>query len=295
MRVTDSLRVDSLQKNISSGLDNLNTIQMQLATGKRLNSMSDDPTGGSQALFMRAALVDNAQYQRNSDQAKTFLGASDSALSSANNLMQQARQIAVQGANGTQTPDSLSSLASQVDGIIRQMTQVANSDVHGKYLFGGTKTRTEPFAAATTAAGDPTPAYTGNTGAVTATLGKNNSMTLNTSGSDTFGNSFAALQNLRTHLLSGDQTAVSNDITSVDAGLTTVNSARATVGAKMNEVTSTTQRLTRAQGDYQDAVSNVEDVDLATAYVQLQSAQNVYQASLATTARAFQYSLTNYL
>lgn len=295
MRVTDSQRTESLQRNISTGLDSLNTIQQQIATGKRLNSMSDDPTGGSQALFMRAALVDNAQYQRNSDEAKTFLGSSDSALSSANDLMQQARQIALQGANGTQTPDSLSSLASQVDGIIRQMTQVANSDVHGKYLFSGTQTRTSPFADATPADGDPTPTYMGDTGAVTATLGKNNSMTLNTSGSDTFGNSFAALQSLRTHLLSGDQTAVSNDITSVDAGLTTLNSTRATVGAKMNEVDSTKQRLTRAQGDYQDAVSNVEDVDLATAYVQLQSAQNVYQASLVTTAKAFEHSLTDYL
>ncbi|MDQ2686656.1 MAG: flagellar biosynthesis protein FlgL, partial [Armatimonadota bacterium] len=73
------------------------------------------------------------------------------------------------------------------------------------------------------------------------------------------------------------------------------NSTRATVGAKMNEVDSTKQRLTRAQGDYQNAVSNVEDVDLATAYVQLQSAQNVYQASLVTTSKAFQHSLSDYL
>ena len=295
MRVTDSLRVDGLQKNISAGLENLNTIQQQIATGKRINSLSDDPTGGSQALFMRAALVDNAQYQRNADEAKTFLGAGDSALGSANDLMQQARQIAVEGANGTETSASLSSLADQVDGIIRQMTQVANTDVHGKYLFGGTKTSTAPFADATPADGDPTPTYTGDTGAVTATLGKNNSMTLNTSGSATFGDSLTALQSLRTHLLSGDQTAVSNDITGVDAGLSTLNSVRATVGAKMNEVDSTKQRLTRAQGDYQDAVSNVEDVDLASAYVQLQSAQNVYQASLVTTSKAFAHSLSDYL
>lgn len=295
MRITDSLRMDGLQRNVETGLENLNTIQRQIATGKRLNSLSDDPTGGSQALFVRAALGDNAQYQSNADQAKAFLGASDSALGSANELMQQARQIAVQGANGTQTPESLTSLADRVEGIIRQMTQIANSDVHGKYLFGGTKTNAAPFADATPADGDPTPSYTGNTGAVTATLGKGDSMTLNTTGSATFGGSFSVLQGLRAHLLAGDQTAVSNDITGVDAGLSTLNSTRATVGAKINEVDSTKQRLSRAQGDYETAVSNVEDVDLATAYVQLQSAQNVYQASLVTTSKAFQHSLSDYL
>ena len=39
----------------------------------------------------------------------------------------------------------------------------------------------------------------------------------------------------------------------------------------------------------------IEDVDLATAYVQLQSATNIYQASLSTTAKAFQYSLADFL
>jgi len=295
MRVTDSLRMDGLQRNVETGLENLNAVQRQIATGKKLNALSDDPTGGSQALFVRAALVDNAQHQRNADEAKSFLGASDSALGSANELMQQARQIAVQGANGTQTPESLASLAERVDGVIRQMTQVVNSDIHGKYLFGGTKTRTEPFAGAAPADGDPTPAYTGDAGAVTATLGRNDSMPLNTPGDAAFGGSFAALQSLRTHLRAGDQGGVSNDITGVDAGLNTLNSLRATFGAKINEVDSTKQRLTRAQGDYEEAVSNVEDVDLAKAYVQLQSAQNVYQASLVTTARAFQHSLSDYL
>ncbi len=294
MRITDSLVTSSLLNNIESGLSNYNTIQQQISTGKQLNTMSDDPTGGSQSLVLHADLVDNAQYQTNADSATAFLSASDSALSSATTVMNSANQIAVQGANGTENAEDLKSLSAQVDGLIKQLTDLGNSDLHGKYLFGGTQTQTPPFAAPATGA-DPTPTYVGDAGTVTATVGKNESLGLNVTGSATLGSAFSALQDLRKDLNSGDQTAISADIDKVTSSITTISSQRATLGSKTNEVADIKQRLTRAQGDYQDSISNIEDVDLAQAYVKLQSAQNVYQAALSTTAQSFKLSLTNYL
>jgi len=287
MRITDSLRYGGLQTNIETSLENLNTVQSQISTGKKLTTFSDDPAGASQSVSLRSALIDNTQYQRDADQARAFLSAGDSALSSATSLIQSARQIAVQGANSDQTPQSLAALSSQVDGIVSQLTQIANSDLHGKYLFGGTSTKTAPY--------DATQTYQGNTNAVSATLGPNYSLTLNTPGSVAFGPAFTALQSLKADLTAGNVTAISADIAQTDTALSAISTARATTGAKLNEVTAVTQRLTRSQTEYSDAVSKIEDVDLATAYVQLQSAQNVYQASLSTTAKAFQYSLADFL
>jgi len=294
MRVTDSLRVGNLQRNIAAGLSNLNTVQNQIATGKRVNTVSDDPTGASQALALRATLVDNAQYQTNADAAHSFLSASDGALGSATDALQQARTIAVQGASGTQTPETMQALAAQVSGLIRQLTQDANADIHGKYLFAGTLTQSPPFQAPATGT-DPTPVYVGNSGTVSAILGKNNVLPLSTPGNQAFGSAFKALQDLQNNLASGSQAAVSTSIGAVDAQVTAVSSVRANVGAKLNDVTLLKQNLTRAQGEYQASDDNIESVDLAQAYVQLQSAQNVYQASLVTTSKAFQYSLASYL
>ncbi len=294
MRVTDSLRVGNLKRNIEAGLNNLNTVQNQIATGKRVNTVSDNPTGASQALALRATLVDNAQYQTNADAASSFLNASDGALGNATDALQQARTIAVQGASGTQTPETMQALGAQVSGLIRQLTQDANSDIHGKYLFGGTLTQSPPFQAPATGA-DPTPAYVGNNGAINAIVGKNNTLQLNTPGNQAFSGAFKALQDLQTNLNSGNQAAISASIGAVDAQVTAVSAVRANVGAKINDVTLLKQNLTRAQGEYQASDDNIESVDLAQAYVQLQSAQNVYQASLVTTSKAFQYSLASYL
>lgn len=294
MRVTDSLRTENILNNIEAGLSNYNTVQQQISTGKKLNQMSDDPIGGAQSLALRASLVDNGQYQTNADAATSFLSASDNALTSANNLLQSATQIAIQGANGTQNPQDLQALGEQVDSIIRQMTQIANTDLHGKYLFGGTQTQKPPFVAPTPG-GDPTPTYVGDSGSVTATLGTNNSMGISSPGSAVFGNAFTALQSLRTDLNAGTQTAISADIDKVSASLTTLTSEHASVGARMNEVADTKQRLARSATDYQTAISNIEDTDLAQAYVQLQSTQNVYQAALVSTSKSFQLSLSNYI
>ncbi len=295
MRVTDSLRLDSLQANVQSSLTNLTQIQNEIATGKQLTALSDNPAGGAQALALNQALVDNAQYQTNADSAKAYLSASDSALSSASDLLVQAGQLATQGANGTENAADMASLTTQVDAIIRQMTQTANADLHGKYLFSGTQTHTAPFSSSAGTGSDPTPTYNGNAGSVTAALGKTDTMTLNQSGTATFGGAFTALQSLRNHLAAGNSAAVSGDIAALNAGRDTLSASRASLGAKMNETDAVKLRLSRAQTDYQTALSNITDVDLAQAYVQLQGAQNVYQASLATTSKAFQYSLADFL
>jgi flagellar hook-associated protein 3 FlgL len=293
MRITNSLEFGNLQQNIETSLENLNTVQEQISTGKKLTKFADDPAGASQSLSLRSALADNTQYQRDADSAKSYLSAADSALSSVNTIIQSARQIAVQGANSSQSPDSLTALSRQVDGIIQQVTQLANTDLHGTYLFGGTQTKTPPYDAAQN--------YQGNAQPLSAGIGPGYSIQTSTVGSDVFGPAFAALQSLKQHLsdaatgTAGALDGISSDITKVDSGLTAINAAQAIIGAKSDEVNTVKQQLTRAQTGYESSISNIEDVDLASAYVQLQSAQNVYQASLATTAKAAQYSLTDYL
>lgn len=287
MRITNSLQYQNLSSNIESSLETLNTVQSQISSGKKLQTFSDDAAGASQALTLRSALGDNTQYQRDASAATSFLTASEGALSSATSVLQSARQIAVAGANSTQTPDSLAALGDQIDGAIQQLTQAANTQSGGRYLFGGTKTTTPPY--------DATQTYQGNSGAINSTLGPNASVQINTDSAAAFGPAFTALQSLKTHLAAGDATAVSGDIGAVDTALSALNTASATAGAKANQATAATQQLTRAQSDYQTSISNIEDVDLAQAYVQLQSATNVYQASLSTTAKAFQYSLADFL
>lgn len=287
MRITTSLQYQNLSSNIETSLETLNTVQSQISSGKKLQTFSDDPAGASQSLALRSSLGDNAQYQRDATAATQFLTATEGALSNATGVLQSARQLAVAGANSTQTPDTLTALGDQVDGAIQQLTQIANTQAGGRYLFGGTKTTTPPY--------DATQTYQGNTQAISSAIGPNTSIQINTPGSSAFGPAFTALQNLKTHLAAGDSPAISGDIGTVDTALSALNAASATAGVRANQATTATQQLSRAQGEYESSISDIENVNLAEAYVQFQSATNIYQASLSTTAKAFQYSLADYL
>ncbi len=287
MRITNSLQYQNQTHNIESSLENLSTVQSQISSGKKLQSFADDPAGAAQSLALRSALSDNSQYSRDALSATSFLTATQSALSSASSAVQSARQIAVAGANSTQTPDSLAALGTQVDNILQQLTQTANNQAGGRYLFGGTATTTAPFDAAQT--------YIGNAQALTSTIGPGHTLQINTVGSAVFGPAFTALKALKADLASGNAVAVSGDIGKVDTALSALNTASASAGSRANQAATATQNLTRAQGEYESNLSGIEDVDLAQAYVQLQSATNVYQASLSTTAKAYQYSLADFL
>ena len=291
MHITDNLRAQGLQQNVQTSLNTLNTVQQEISSGKQLSSPSDDPAGTSQDLAIRQSLLDNSQYENDATAAGDVLSVSDSALSDTNSLLTSVRQIAVEGANGgTQTQDTLNSLASQVDGAIQQLTNIANTNLHGKYIFGGAQTQTTPYT------GNP-PAYQGDEGALVANLGPGQTLNLNSPGSNQslFGNTFTALQTLKTDLLAGNSTAVSNDIAAIDARITATSAAQATVGDKTNQVTAVKQNLQRLDIQFQGEQSDIENVDLASAYVQLQSAQNVYQASLVAVSNGYKYSLADYL
>ncbi|MCW3061556.1 MAG: flagellar hook-associated protein 3 FlgL [Capsulimonas sp.] len=294
MRVTNSLISATLASNVETSLNSLNAVSTEISTGKKLNNPSDDPAGAAYSMSLRASLVDNSQYQANANQAKTFLNASDSTLADVADAIRTARQIASSGANSTQTPDSLNALSLQIDGIISSVIQSANADVHGKYLFSGSQTKTAPYID-DAVAHSTGPAYQGNTGSVTATVGKSNNLTISTPGSTIFDGLFSTLKDLKANLASGDINAMSGDLGKLDTNLSTVSSVRANIGAQVNTMTSVTQNLSRAESSYKDAIANVEEVDLAQAYVQLQSAQNVYQASLVAVAKGYAHTLADYL
>lgn len=120
--------------------------QLQVATGKRILSPSDDPAGASRALDLTHASAANDQYQRNIDAADARLGNEDQTLSSVTDVLQRVRTLALEGANGTLSDGDRKNLATEVRQRLAQLVQLANTkDANGEYIFAGNATRTQPF------------------------------------------------------------------------------------------------------------------------------------------------------
>jgi flagellar hook-associated protein 3 FlgL len=243
-------------------------------------------------MSLRALLVNINQYQTNNSSAQSYLQYTDSQLNSVDTLMQQARTIAVAAANGgTETTEQQATYAQQIQAIISQVTNVANTQYNGKYIFSGQQTATAPYTA-----GDATYTYHGDENSLTATVGQNSSVQVNTPGDQIFQPQFTALQQLSTDITAGNFSAISNtDLGAIDAGLTTVNNTRSVIGTNIDMLQANATTLTSTQQNYQTSLAGVEDANIATVFTQLQLAQNVYQASLVATSKAVQYSLAQYI
>jgi flagellar hook-associated protein 3 FlgL len=99
------------------------------------------------ALDIDRALAESAQFSRNSDAATNRLSYEEQTLSDITTLLQNVRDVTVQGANATVDAGSRNALAQQIQSRLDDLMAIANrKDANGEYLFSGYKTLTQPFS-----------------------------------------------------------------------------------------------------------------------------------------------------
>ena len=96
-----------------------------------------------QRLFER-----KAQIKTNLQTNQSYLSATDSALSSVSDLLNEARGLAPSASGSTITDDQRATAAQQIDSILQQLVNTANEQFNGRYLFAGSKTGVQPFSLA---------------------------------------------------------------------------------------------------------------------------------------------------
>jgi flagellar hook-associated protein 3 FlgL len=146
LRVTLQTMVNQAIDNTQAETDRLGQLQEQMATGSRLLVASDNPVDMATLLASQAQDQRYTTYLGNIQDSTTLLNSQVSALRQAGDVLSQARQIAVQASSSVNDPSSLETLAEQVDGLINQLLDAANTTANGKYLFSGTATGTAPYA-----------------------------------------------------------------------------------------------------------------------------------------------------
>lgn len=121
----------------------------QLVSGNRIQKPSDNPAGSARLMELHKQLKANEQYSRNITLAYGRQGLEETALASAGDVLQQARELAIRANNGAFTSENRQSIAAEVGHLRQQLMDVANArDADGAYLFAGYKELSEPFSTA---------------------------------------------------------------------------------------------------------------------------------------------------
>lgn len=304
MRVTNKMLSMTVLNNLGTNLNRLQRFQDQMSSGQIISRPSDDPVIGARVLTLNSVIRQHEQYDRNTDDALSWLETSEKALGSLTDVLQRIRELTISGANGALSPTDREAIAKEVGQLAGNAMQIANTSFANRYIFAGTKTIEAPFAEVPPGSGTIT--YSGNTGKLEWEISQGITITVNFDGGEAFNPAipgiagdpsiFSLLKEINNNLMSGNTSQLSGpNLGQLDKVIDHVLNLRASAGARSNRLEMAQDRFAGETINYKALKSKLNDVDLARLVTEFKMQENVYQAALSTSARIIQPSLVDFL
>ena len=146
MRISDAQRFNQAVGSILRLQENTARLQFQIATGKKVNSPSDDPVAAGQVLLIHERVAAATQFTRNADFAELHLSQQEGAIGTANEAMQRIRELTIRGKTTTLTAADRRSVAIEMRQRLDELISLGNSrNSAGESIFAGSRVGVRTF------------------------------------------------------------------------------------------------------------------------------------------------------
>lgn len=321
MRITNSMMLNSMMRNMSKNLNRMSKTEMMVATGKKFSLPSDDPIGVSRSLRLNTDISNMEQYKRNTEDALSWMETTETAINSLVSVFQRARELTVQAASDTNAPEERKTIALEIEQLKNQIVSIGNTTYAGSYIFTGFKTNMPlmnadgSYLIQTNPPSAPIPILTSGE-SLEFNVGISDRMAVNILPQKLFGVGTAidAPINASAPITGGNQsqlisvfnqlisdlngdvtTGISDGLARIDAHFSNINAVRSEIGVKTNRLDLTLNRIGSDTINLKSLLSKNEDADMAEVIMNLKMQESVYQASLSGGARIIQPTLLDFL
>jgi len=303
---------------------------MKIATGKDINSLSDNPTGVVKVKQYQELISRNSQYSDNISNSLNDLQASNDALENVATNLQNINQLGIDSFQAGNT-GNLPALANELKGYLDDIVNSMNSDFNGELLFSGTKTNKQsiindnpgtngnPYEIIQGTASATNPSglqvvFRGNTNDRIIHTDKDTSESINVKTNDIFGtngtqvfdsainmyntlmyNSDGTKRSDKDILTADDRTKLNTYQQEINGYYTSVNNTLGKVGSKMNRLQSEKDQFDNEKIRLDSNKSQIEDVDIASATINLTKDQTAMQYSLQIGSKLMSNSLFDFI
>jgi flagellin len=129
------------QRNLTTSQANLSTSLQRLSSGLRINSAKDDAAGLAISERFTSQIRGNTTAARNANDGISLAQTAEGGLSTAGDLLQRIRELAVQSANGTNSDSDRASIQNEVSALSNELNRVANTtQFNGQNVLDGSLT-----------------------------------------------------------------------------------------------------------------------------------------------------------
>lgn len=310
MRVTQN----SFSESLVSRLNTLNArqygLQSQVSSGLRVQAPSDDPVAMQNVLNYKTSKAAQEQFAGNISTLQERASSIYSVLQRVQTLSNQVGEISIRAGDGTLA--DLTVFANNVSSALEQAVQEFNTQdpATGQYLFGGTASSRPPFVATRDAAGKITAVtYQGNGSVNQTAISPNSTLSVDVPGASSSGSNprglvtdasgadfFNHLISLRDHLLVADKAAITaTDIPALRKDEDNIIYHVSNNGALQSRLEAAATAANANSTSLDKLISKASEADIVQTLVELNEAQNSYQAALQSGAKVMQLSLLNYI
>jgi len=283
---------------LSDATRRMNRAQAEISSGKKFTSVSDNPDQVGTLLQTRAELQSCQQVEQNLGRVKTEVDTAEQALTSTDQILQDARTLGAQGSTSGVTQEQRNIIAGQVQTMMEHVVSIANTSVEGRYVFSGDADSSPAFTLDFTKT-PPYSAYLGKAATRQVLASDGSSFNASLAGDTIFdatGNSvLGALDQLRTSLLGGvdaNITAATQNLIGVEDYFGTQHAA---YGAIQSRVNSAIDVASKREVTLKTQVGTLEAADVATAVVEFTNASMNRNAALQAQSQVSRKTLFDYL
>ena len=284
------------QRSLASSQSELQLAMERLSSGKRINSASDDAAGFAIAERMTAQIRGLNMAAKNAQDGLAMLATAENATNDVTDMLQRIRELAVQGANDTNSAKDREYLQDEVDALLTEINRVSTQTRYNNLILldgqrkGTIQVGTE---ASQTVAFDIKTIdtdYLGLTGGVTTGTGDSESTTDGAVTNGT-GENAGTINNLNdadsvTKIDLSSAANAADALEKITIAIEKVATDRAGYGALQNRLEYTVSNLMNVSEYTQAARSRIQDADFAVESARLAKAQVLQQSGTAMLAQA---------
>jgi flagellar hook-associated protein 3 FlgL len=296
MRVTLNSAVRDAQAQLQRVEAQIAQRTRELSSGRRLNTLSDDPSSSVGAVINRAEIGQTDSYIKATDSVEARLSVVDSLL---NDVIVQITGglTAAFGARGSSVQQSQrDAYAIEIEGIRDTILADVNTQFNGAYLFSGAASTTEPY----TKTAGVVSSYQGTATAVSVDIGEGKSVQVSRSGDVLLRGSdvddlFVELERLIAGVRAGNATEIDAGIGALNRAFDRATAVQSQVGIDLRTASDQRLQLGVQKVQQRTEVSRHEDANLAEAITDLQMAEVRYQAAIRAIGSRLSLSLMDFI
>lgn len=315
MRVTNSSMMANQMYDNQQNLQRMNKLNEQINTSKLVNRVSDDPHKAVKIMRLNNEIKYTEKYNYNIDETVGWMNNTDSSLEELGTILGDVKEAILKIGNGTYSENEFKAIHAEVNEKIKELGEIFNTTHGGRYMFGGSNVDEAPMAVDLTGDFPKLSIKNGNKDNLNADISDGTSIDYNISAKEVFskdgkGNDTEFIDLINSISETVNKIANEKDETVVEAhkkdlmgnlkdGLDNFFNrsvdTRTTFGVRVN----TAEKLKEFNNEnilnMKGVLSLDQDVDHVEKFIELKSAELIYQASIQVSSKLIQPTILDYL